>query len=332
MSNVIKLKNPVSIKSSAAVCGNKEFHGPLRNYFDLHCEDDKFGKETWEKSESEMQRLALNLAITKAQIHPEDINCMFAGDLINQCTSSAFGLSDFNIPFFGLYGACSTIAEALILSSLLVSSNQANTVAAITSSHFCSAERQFRFPLEYGSQRTPTAQWTVTASGAFILSNESSEVPKIVEVLPGRMIDGGINDANNMGAAMTPAVYDTLNRYFQETQQSPENFDKIFTGDLGFEGHELLCELFEKDKVNLRAKHTDCGMIIFNREKQDTHAGGSGCGCGASVLAGFIMQEMKEKKMNNILFLATGALMSPTTVLQGENILGIAHLIHIQNL
>lgn len=324
--NVIKLENAPSIVGYAAVVGKKEHDGPLGDDFDLHDEDNTFGMDTWEKSESEMQRLALNTALAKAKLSPDAIKAIFAGDLLNQCTGSAYGLLSFEKPYFGLYGACSTFAEGTMLASLMINAGYFDKCAAVSSSHFCSAERQFRFPLEYGGQRTPTAQWTVTGAGALLLTSEGKG-PYVTHVTTGRIRDAGVTDANNMGAAMAPAAYETLRAHFADTGRTPADYAAIITGDLGKIGHEILTDLFLRDGVDLGVCSTDCGMLIFNPETQDVHAGGSGCGCSASVLCGHILQRMTCGDWPRVLFAATGALMSPTTSQQGESIPGICHAV-----
>ncbi|MBE6687269.1 MAG: stage V sporulation protein AD [Ruminococcaceae bacterium] len=327
--DIIKFKNPPSIISRASVVGNKEHQGPFGGKYDMYDETDRFGMPTWEQSEGEMQRQALNLAMKKAQLKAEDIDAIFAGDLINQCTSSSYGLLDFDIPYFGLYGACSTCAQALLLSSMTVSSGSFENCAAVTSSHNCSAERQFRFPLEYGSQRPPTAQWTATASGAFIVSSKGKG-PYIVEAMGGISTDMGINDANNMGAAMAPAAISTLSRYFTVTGTKPADFDKIITGDLGFEGYSIVIDIMEKQGYDMRPVYTDCGLVIYDREAQDMHAGGSGCGCSAALMAANFLEEIERGILNDVLFIGTGALLSQMSVQQGLSIPGIAHLVRIR--
>lgn len=325
------LKLNAKVLAAASVVGHKEKDGPLGNLFDIYDTTDKFGQKTWEKSESEMQKRALSKALEKASLSPNDIDAMFAGDLLNQCISSAYGLLDFDIPYFGLYGACSTAAEGLILSSLLISADYCKKCAAITSSHFCSAEQQYRTPLEYGGQRSPTAQWTVTGSGAFILGNsDSNSNVKITEALPGIVIDKGVNDASNMGAAMAPAAIDTLTRYFTQSQTSPEDYDAIFTGDLGFEGSQILKELMLADGYDMGKNYNDCGNLIFDREIQDVHSGGSGCGCSAVVAASHIIPRIKSGEIKNALFIGTGAMMSPSSLKQGLSIPAIAHLIKLE--
>lgn len=324
---VLRLKNPPSVIGCAAVVGGKEHEGPLGSAFDLHDETGMFGMDTWEKSESEMQRLALNLALAKGKCGDGVPQVIFAGDLMNQCTGSAYGLLGFSKPYFGLYGACSTFAEATILSSMLISAGYFENAAAISSSHFCSAERQFRFPLEYGGQRAPTAQWTATAAGAAILS-ASGNGPYVTEVLPGMIVDKGINDVNNMGAAMAPAAIDTLTAYFTETGKSPRDFDLILTGDLGLEGHAITLALMKNNGYDMTEVYNDCGLLLYGRDSQDVHCGGSGCGCSASVICGHILKRFAKGELKNVLYLATGALMSPGRLKQGSTIPGIAHLVH----
>ncbi|MBE6573867.1 MAG: stage V sporulation protein AD [Ruminococcaceae bacterium] len=326
---VIKFKNPPSIISSASVVGRREHEGPFGNKFDIYDEKDSFGMPTWEQSEGEMQRQALNLALSKASLKPCDIDAIFAGDLINQCTSSSYGLLDFDIPYFGLYGACSTCAESLLLSAMAVSSGSFEHCAAVTSSHNCSAERQFRFPLEYGSQRTPTSQWTATASGAFIVSSEGKG-PHIVEAMGGISTDMGIKDANNMGAAMAPAAISTLSRYFTATDTKPTDYDKIITGDLGFEGYGIVIDIMGKQGYDMRPVYTDCGLVIYDRQAQDMHAGGSGCGCSAALMASHFLDEIRKGIINDVLFIGTGALLSQMSVQQGLSIPGVAHLVRIK--
>lgn len=327
---ILKLENAPAIISTAAVVGKHEAEGPLGELFDFHDRDDRFGQTTWEKSEAEMQHMALNLAMAKNKIGISDIDVIFAGDLINQCTSSTYGLLSHDAPYIGLYGACSTVAEALILSCLTVNAGYFKKAAVVTSSHNCSAERQFRLPLEYGGQRTPTSQWTVTGSGAFIVADEEGNYPRIIEVMPGMTVDYGIKDANNMGAAMAPAAADTLLRYFNASGLEPSAFDLIVTGDLGFEGHSIMSELMISKGFDLSKNYNDCGLLIYHRSAQDMHAGGSGCGCSAVVLASYLLKHMREGKLNDLLFIATGALMSPLSIQQGGSIPGIAHLVRIK--
>lgn len=331
MVSTIKLPRPVMFASHASAAGKHENDGPLGGLFDVTdaTDTDKFGADTWESAEGEMSRMALSAAMKKASLTDADLSAVFAGDLQNQCVGSAYGLLGFDVPYFGLYGACSTAAEGLILAAL-VSSAYGLTAAAVASSHNCAAERQFRYPVEYGGQRAPTSQWTVTGAGAFILSADEKYCSSacITEVLPGRSIDRGINDLNNMGAAMAPAAVDTLCRYFDETGHSPDDFDLIVTGDLGAEGSRILCEFMAASGRDIRSRHCDCGLVIYDREGSDKHAGGSGCGCSASVLSASILPRMGHD-LHDILFTATGAMMSPASVQQGNNIPGICHLLRI---
>lgn len=323
----VVLQNPPSIIGHACVVGKKEGEGPLGDSFDYINEDSYFGEATWEKAEVAMQKQALSLALNKASIPPSKVEYSFGGDLLNQCISSAYSMRDSNIPFFGLFGACSTMAEALILAAMLIDGGFADITAAVTSSHFCSAERQFRFPLEYGGQRPPTSQWTVTGAGAAILSSNGNG-PYITHLTVGKIVDAGIKDANNMGAAMAPAAYDTLKTHFEDTGFPPTYYDLILTGDLGSVGHSIILDFFKSDGVDLSAIYQDCGLMIYSVD-QDVHAGGSGCGCSASVLTGHILNGMRSGRWKRVLFAATGALMSPTSTMQGESILGICHAVTI---
>lgn len=328
---IVKLSGRAKILSCASVAGKKEAEGPLGSYFDYTDTTDRFGAPTWEKSEAEMQKKAMTFALNKAGLYEHDIDALFAGDLLNQCTGSTYGLLEFDIPFFGLYGACSTAVEGLILSSLLMETGLYKNIAAVTSSHFYSSERQYRFPIEYGGQRAPTAQWTVTASGAFIVGDGESDIA-ITEVMPGKVIDKGINDLNNMGAAMAPAAIETLAAYFSQSDMTPDDFDLIVTGDLAYEGSRIVSEFMKEHGFTSKTNYNDCGLMIFDRDAQDVHAGGSGCGCSASVLASYIIPEMKNGRYRHVLALGTGALMSPLSALQGGNIPGIGHLIHIERM
>lgn len=346
----LELTDKPRVVGFASVVGKKEGEGPLAQWFDKICIDTTMGGETWEKAEAALQKNAAELAIEKANIETGDIDAVFAGDLLNQCISSSYGLRDLQIPFLGQYGACSTMAQTLAMASILVESGAANIGAAVTSSHFCSAERQYRYPLQYGGQRTPTAQWTVTGSGAAVVAafrngqfaacddkiNQKGDgmLKKqigIQNICIGKIVDMGITDANNMGAAMAGAAADTIARYLEDTNTAPENYDMILTGDLGRVGTDLLYELLKKENIDIKGRHNDCGLLIFDRETQDVHAGGSGCGCSASVLCSYIMKRMLKRELNSVLFAATGALMSPTIVQQGESIPGIAHIVHIVN-
>ncbi len=315
------------IIAAASVVGSNEYAGPLGAVFDMHDPTDKFGQDTWERAESEMQRRALTLALHKASLSDEDIDALFAGDLLNQCVASAYGLKGYQIPYFGLYGACSTSVEGLMLAAALHSAGYLSRCAVVASSHYCSAERQYRTPLEYGSQRTPTAQWTVTGAGAFLIGG-GGEV-KLRSAMPGIVVDKGIRDANNMGAAMAPAVLDTLVRYFKASGTTPREYDMIVTGDLGYEGGSILCELMLAEGYDIRDRYHDCGKMIYSKSEQDKHAGGSGCGCAASVTASYLLPKLASGELGNILLIATGAMMSPSSIMQGDAIPSVAHLIQL---
>lgn len=316
------------IEAAASVVGKNEYEGPLGKVFDMHDSTDRFGADTWEKAESEMQRRALGLAMKKARLSDSDIGALYAGDLLNQCTASSYGLLEYNIPFFGLYGACSTSVEGLMLASVYHSAGHAEKTAVAVSSHYCSAERQYRSPVEYGAQRTPTAQWTVTGAGAFIIGDGGKA--KIRAAMPGIVIEKGINDAANMGAAMAPAAVDTLKRFFLESGTTPKDYDLIVTGDLGFEGGAILCDLMLAEGYDIRNNYTDCGMLIYSKATQDKHAGGSGCGCAATVAASYFLPKIESGELSNMLLMATGAMMSPMSIMQGESIPAVAHLVNIR--
>lgn len=324
------LAHPAVVAGAACVVGQKEGEGPLRKWFDRIGEDSYFGQESWEKAESTMLRESLTLACDKAKLAPSDLDYVLSGDLLNQCISSNFALRDMTVPYFGLYGACSTMAEGLCLGSMLIDGGFANHCAAMASSHFCSAERQFRTPLEYGGQRAPTTQWTVTGAGALILSSQGHG-PRLTHVTVGHIVDPGVKDIGNMGACMAPAAYETLSAHFRDTGRTPDDYDAIITGDLGKVGHRILTELFEQDGVDLGICSTDCGMLIYDSAAQDVHAGGSGAGCCASVLCGHILQRITQGDWKRVLFAATGALMSSTSSMQGESIPGICHAVVLES-
>lgn len=317
------------IIASAAVGGKREGEGPLKDCFDRVSADSYFGEESWERAESHMIRECFDLACNKAGLAAAP-DYIIAGDLLNQCVSSAFAMKDSGAPYFGVYGACSTMAESLTLAAMLVDGGYAETACAVTGSHFCTAERQYRYPLEYGGQRTPTSQWTVTGAGAAIVGAHGRG-PYISHVTTGRIVDAGINDANNMGAAMAPAAYDTLCAHFADTGRAPEYYDAIFTGDLGALGHDIVQDMFAADGVKLGARYMDCGVLIYDLRTQDVHAGGSGCGCCASVLCGHILPAMRKGIWKRVLVAATGALMSPTSAQQGASIPGICHAVAIES-
>ena len=326
----IKFNTPPTIAETSSIVGPKEAQGPLAKYFDQCLEDEFWGEKTWEKAESKIIKENVNTLIFKSGIPIDQIDYCFAGDLLNQCISSSFGLRDINLPFFGVFGACSTFVESMCLGSVFIEGGGAKNVVCATSSHFCSAEKQFRFPLELGNQRTPTAQWTVTGSGASLLSSSGSG-PYITNITPGKIIDMGIKDANNMGAAMAPAAFDTLITHLQDTCRKPSYYDLIITGDLGYIGKDILTELAETKGYNIKNNYNDCGVLIFDKNEQDTHSGGSGCACVATTFSGYLYKQLKSRKINKILLIATGALMNATSSQQGESIPGIAHAISIEN-
>ena len=323
----VALAQPPAIIGHANVVGKKEGDGPLANSFDHIEQDDTFGEKSWEKAETTMQKMALALALDKAGQAGSNLDYLFAGDLLNQCIGSGFAARGQDIPFFGLYGACSTMGEGLSLAAMMIDGGFARFAGAVTSSHFCSAERQYRTPLEYGGQRTPTAQWTVTGSGAVVLAKDGPG-PYVTHITTGLVVDKGIKDANNMGAAMAPAAYDTLSAHFRDTGRQPSFYDLIITGDLGELGSTLLREMFAADGVEL-TNHNDCGLMIYDLKGQDVHCGGSGCGCSASVLTGHLLNGMRQGQWQRILFCPTGALLSPTSTQQGESIPCICHAVAI---
>lgn len=321
---------PPAVLDAAAVVGKKEGEGPLGRTFDYVSEDSYFGEKTWEKAESAMLKQCFSLACDKAKTPPSSLDGIFSGDLLNQCVGSAYAMRDAGVPYFGLYGACSTMGESLMLAAMAIDGGFAERACALTSSHFCSAERQYRYPLEYGSVRTPTSQWTVTGAGAVVLAAEGPG-PYITHATAGRIVDAGITDANNMGAAMAPAAYDTLSAHFADTGRGPDYYDAVVTGDLGKIGQDILRDLFLKDGTDLGIRYMDCGMLIFDTEAQGTHAGASGCGCSASVFSGHLLRGLRRGIWNRILFAPTGALMSPTTTMQGESIPAVCHALAVEN-
>lgn len=330
----IKFKNSPKIFDTSSIVGPKEMQGPLAQHFDMHNDDIFFGEKTFEKAESRMMNDCINNLFTKTNTNPDKIDYIFAGDLLNQCMASGFCIRDLNIPFFGMYGACSTFIESLILASSFIDSGFANRTIAATSSHFCSSERQFRMPLEHGNQKSPTAQCTVTASGcALVVPKDylSTTGAYATYATPGKIIDLGISDVMNMGAAMAPAAFNTIMTHLEDTGRKADYYDAIITGDLGILGSEILVDLFNKEGIDISLIHKDCGKLIYDDATQDTHAGGSGCGCIASVFSGYFFKLLKQKKINKVLVVATGALMSTQSSLQGETIPGIAHAISIEN-
>ena len=330
MKRITNLKSSVRFISRASVGGYEEKNGPLGEKFDLTDSGDLFGMQTFELAEAEMGRIALNAALAKANLSHESLSLLVAGDLQNQCVASSVGLSSFGVPFLGVYGACSTCTESLmILSSFMEASENINLGAAVTTSHNSAAERQFRTPIEYGAQRAKSAQWTSTAGGAFILGREGGSA-KISAYMAGRIIDGSVKDGSNMGAAMSFAAADTIISYFEESGESPKEFDYIVTGDLGAVGSSILRDILSKKLPAARGLHTDCGLLLYDADKKDTHSGASGCGTSAAVLSNHFLPLFEENKIEKILFLSTGALMSKSSLLQGESIFGIAPLIKIE--
>ena len=324
----IKFDNPPSIVDCASIVGPKESNGPLSKYFDKTLDDEFWGEKTWEKAESKIIKETVNTVISKSSVPLQNIDFCFAGDLLNQCISSTFGLREINIPFFGVFGACSTFVESLSLGAMAVESFAQNVLCA-TSSHFCSAEKQFRFPLELGNQRPPTAQWTVTGAGAVVISKEGNG-PYITHITPGKIVDMGIKDANNMGAAMAPAFADTLIAHLKDTGRNPDYYDAIISGDLGHIGKDISIDILKSQGYNIKPNYNDCGVLIFDKASQDTHSGGSGCACSATVFSGYLFKQLKEQKIKKLLLIATGALMNSTTSQQGESIPSIAHAISIE--
>lgn len=329
MGGIMTPHGEVRILSSAAVGGYEERRGPYGESFDLCGEDDRFGQSSYELAEGEMGRIALSLSLGKLALDEGALDLLFSGDLQNQCVASSQGAASARTPFLGLFGACSTMIEGLGLAMLALSGADApSLVGAVTSSHNAAAERQFRTPLEYGAQRTPTAQWTATAAGAIILGRQGG-IGRITAFLPGRVTDAGIRDAANMGAAMAPSAADTLLRFFTERGAAVEDYDLILTGDLGYEGSELLYTLLSEKLPTLKTRHKDAGLMLYDREKQDVHAGGSGCGCIASILSAVILPELAAGRILRMLAIGTGALMNPGSIQQGGAIAGVAHLVEI---
>ncbi len=322
------LPTPPVITAWASVVGKKESEGPLGHTFDKKSTDAYFGQKTWEQAEKYTQQQAIKTLAEKAGISFDDIDLVFSGDLLNQCIGSSFSLRGTGLPHLGLYGACSTMAESLLLSSMAVGGGFADKVVAMTSSHFASSERQYRFPLGYGGQRTPTSQWTVTGAGAALVESQGKG-PAITDCTIGTVTDLGIKDANNMGAAMAPAAYATIRAHFEDLKRGPEDYDRIVTGDLGQLGKEMLLELARLDGLPLGGKLLDCGTLVFDTKTQDVHSGGSGCGCSAVTLCGYLLGQLQSGKLKKILFCGTGALLSPTSTQQGLPIPGVCHAVSI---
>ena len=322
-------EEPPVITTWASVAGKKEKEGPLGHCYDFTHKDSYFGQKTWEQGERRMQQLTLQTLIKKAGLRQSELGAVFSGDLLNQCIGSSFTLRNTGIPHVGLYGACSTMAESLMMASMAVGGGFRDKVVAMTSSHFASSERQYRFPLGYGGQRTPTAQWTVTGAGAALICKHGNG-PKITSCTIGTVTDLGITDANNMGAGMAPAALATIKAHFEDLQCSADDYDLIVTGDLGQVGKELLLTIAQRDGLQIAGKLADCGTMVFDVPKQDVHAGGSGCGCSAITLCGYLLEQLRAEKLKKILFCGTGALLSPTSTQQGLPIPGVCHAVCIE--
>lgn len=329
----VKLPNPVYIHSSASVVGTKEGEGCLKEYFDKISNDDYFGTESWEDAESTLQKEAVTMAIAKGKLKNEDMNYILSGDLLGQSIASSFGLKSFEIPLFGLYGACSTCGESLSLGSMLIAAGYAEKLVCVTSSHFASAEKEFRYPLAYGNQRPKSSTWTVTGSGAFVLSNIAWEKTRamITAVTTGVITDYGLKDSMNMGACMAPAAAAVIYAHLTDFKAKPEEYDRIITGDLGTIGQTVLFELLLEKGIDIRNQHMDCGIEIYDSETQGTEAGGSGCGCAATTLSAYILKQIEEGIWKKVLFIPTGALLSKTSFNEGKSVPGIAHAVVIES-
>lgn len=329
----VSITVPVYIRASASIVGKKEGEGPLGEFFDFVGVDDLFGTQNWEDAESTLQKEAVTTAIGKADLQPDQIRYLLAGDLLGQSIASSYGLLDFQIPLFGVYGACSTCGETLSLGAMLVAGGYADHVTCVTSSHFASAEKEFRFPLSYGNQRPMASTWTVTGSGAFVLSREKNRrnLPRITAVTTGKIMDYGIKDSFNMGCAMAPAAADLIAQHLADFERTPSDYDKIITGDLGEVGKTALLDLLKQRQVDISQVHMDCGIEIYDPQKQGTDAGGSGCGCSATVLAAYILKKIEKGDWKRILFVPTGALLSKTSFNEGKAVPGIAHGVVIES-
>lgn len=338
----IKPENPIYIVDSASIVGTKEGQGPLGLLFDMVGDDDMFGCNTWEEAESSLQKDAVYLALQKAGMKPEDISFLYAGDLLGQSIATSFGISTYEIPLLGVYGACSTCGESMTLGAMCIAGGFADKVMCVTSSHFASAEKEFRFPLEYGNQRPLSASWTVTGSGAFVLSsqadskgdkkNDAGARARIVGLTVGKIVDFGLKDSMNMGACMAPAAANTLEQHFIDWNSQPEDYDKIITGDLGSVGQRVLIDLLRDKGYDISDKHMDCGIEIYDAETQDTHAGGSGCGCCAVTLSAYILKQLEEGNWKKVLFCPTGALLSKTSFNEGQSVPGICHALVLEHI
>lgn len=344
------LEKPVYILNSASIVGKKEGEGPLGLLFDMVGEDDMFGCNTWEEAESNLQKDAVYMALGKAGIKPKDVSFIFAGDLLGQCIATSFGIATYQIPLLGVYGACSTCGESLLLGAMSIAGGFADKVVCVTSSHFASAEKEFRFPLEYGNQRPLSATWTVTGSGAFVLS-DTCDIDKVTQDLTeethqqkqrarakitgmtvGKIVDYGLKDSMNMGACMAPAAASTLEQHFIDCDSQPSDYDKIITGDLGTVGQTVLIDLLREKGYDISDRYMDCGIEIYDAKTQDTHAGGSGCGCSAVTLSAYILKQLEEENWKKVLFMPTGALLSKTSFNEGQSVPGIAHALVIESI
>ncbi len=326
----ILFDEPPYIISGGSVVGKKESEGPLGQLFDLVEEDNLFGQDTWEEAESEMQKEACLMALGKAKVDPHEVRYLFGGDLLRQGIATSMGLEELHIPLFGLYGACSTSGEALALSSMCVAAGYGEYMLAVTSSHFGSAEKEFRFPLAYANQRPPSSQWTVTGSGAFLVGRQKANV-RIAGVTVGKIVDYGLKDSQNMGACMAPAACDTIIQNLSDFGYEPTDYDRIITGDLGYVGQSILFDLMRKQGKDIKQNHMDCGMLIFDQQTQNTNAGGSGCGCAAVTLVSFILPKISSGEWKRVLFVPTGALMSTVSYNEGQSVPGIAHGIVLEH-
>ncbi len=327
----IQFQTPVSILSGASIVGKKEGEGPLGDVFDMVGDDPMFGTNSWEEAESTLQKETAALAIAKAGLEKWQIRMIYAGDLLAQSVASSFGIADFQIPVYGLYGACSTMGEALSLGAMAVAGGYAEHVLSVTSSHFGSAEKEFRFPLSYGNQRPLSATWTVTGSGACVLG-ESGGNAQIVGLTTGKIVDYGLKDSQNMGACMAPAACDTIYQNFMDFNRMPEDYDRIVTGDLGKVGQRILWDLLMEKGYDIRKQHMDCGLEIYDGKTQDTHSGGSGCGCAASVFASYILPKVEKGEWKRVLFVPTGALLSKVSFNEGKSVPGIAHGVVLESI
>lgn len=322
----------ITMASVSSFAGKKEGAGPLGKYFDCVIEDDMFGEKTWEKAESKFVRESFENAVKKAGLNNENIDYIICGDLLNQCSGTVFGTRDMQIPYLGIYGACSTFGEALALGSIVIDSGAGKTVLAGASSHFCTAEKQFRFPLDLGNQRPPSATWTVTGSGAVVLAEGRKGKIKIECATMGKVIDMGIKDAANMGGAMAAAAVETIASHFEDTERTPDYYDVIATGDLGYIGRDIARKYLSEKGFELDKNFTDCGIEMFDREKQDTHSGGSGCACSALTFCGYFYKKMEENEIKRLLLVPTGAMMSAVSGKQGESIPAVAYAVAMERL